>query len=93
VQRRRERGRVAVTEDVHVQRRGLGTQQVVVQRSDLDAVLLQLLHHRADLVLGQHKVAHDHGRVVAGLEREPGAEGKCRLDHHTIEDDVQVGPR
>ena len=34
--------RIAMALDVHVERRGFGAQQVVVQRADLDAAFLEL---------------------------------------------------
>ena len=53
----------------------------------------ELLHHRVDLVLGQHEVAHDHRLVARRLEGEPGAEREARLDLDAVERDLQVGAR
>jgi hypothetical protein len=41
--------------DVHVVRRGIAAQHVVVDRGDLDAVLDQLGHDRVDLGVEQHE--------------------------------------
>ena len=62
----RKLDRIAMALDVHVERHGLGAQQVVVQRADLDAAFLELAHDRGHLVLRQHEIAHDHGLVPIG---------------------------
>ena len=84
---------IAVAADVHVEGRGRGAQQVIVDRGDLEPVLDQLGHHRVDLGFEQHEVAHDHRAAVRRLERHPAAERECRLDGHAVERHLQVGAR
>ncbi len=92
--RGRKLGRRAVTADVHVHHvRGL-VQQMVVERRLLDAAFLELREHRADLVLEQHEVAHQHRLGVAHLlERDPRAKRQCGLHGHTADRDVEVTAR
>jgi len=54
MQRLREFDGVALTADMHVEDRRGCAEQVIVNRRDLDAVVDQPFHHRADLILGQH---------------------------------------
>jgi len=64
-------------------------QQVVVQRREIDAALLQLREHRVDLVLGQHEVAHEHRRVHPDLqELDVRAEREPRLERHAARRDL-----
>ncbi len=89
----RELDRIAVALDVHVERHGLGAQQVVVQRADLDAAFLELAHDRGHLVLRQHEIAHDHGLRIHRLEGDPAAERKARPERHAVERHFEVGAR
>ena len=70
--------------DMHVERRRAGAQQMIVYRSDLQTALDQLAHHRIDLGLHQHKVAHHHGTAMRRHECDPAAERERRLDGHAV---------
>ena len=71
--------RVAIAQDVHVERGWLRSEQMIVHGGDLDAALGQLLHDGIDLVGGEHEVAHDHRHAAVGAEREPAAQGQVGL--------------
>ena len=60
--------------DVHIHRRWHGSEQVIVQRGDLDSAFGNTLHHRIDLIARQDQIAHDHGAVCGFLERQPRSE-------------------
>ena len=60
---------------------------------DRDAAGEQLRHHRIDLALGQHEVAHDHRAAIHALEGKPATERERRLDRDAVEGDVQVAAR
>jgi hypothetical protein len=74
VQLLRQLQRIAVTHDMHVHGHGFGAQQVIVQRRDPDAAVLELLHHAVDLVLGHDEIAHYHRLIAGRLESEPAAD-------------------
>ena len=78
---------------MHVHRHHVGPQQVVVDRRDLDAARQQPLHHRIDLVLGEHEVAHRHRSVSHGHESDPAAQRQGGLDGHAVDHDLEVGAR
>jgi hypothetical protein len=78
---------------MHVVRRGVAAQHVVVNRGDLHAVLNQLGHHRIDFGLEQDEVAHDHRPAVGRLECGPAAERQGRLDGDPVERHRKVGAR
>ena len=88
--RRRELDGVTMSRDVHVECLGIGTQQMIVDCGDFDAVLDHLGHHRIDLGVQEHKIAHDHGTAIGGLERDPAAERKRRLDRHAVQRHRQI---
>lgn len=77
--------------DVHVEGAGARTEQMVVQRRDVDVLLFQLFHHGTDFIFGQHEVAHDHRLVPHGCEGNPRTQRQCRLEHDAVERDVQIG--
>ena len=79
--------------DMHVERRGAGAQQVIVHGGDLEAAFDQLEHHRIDLGLQQHEIAHDHGAAMRRLERDPAAKRQRRLDGDAVERHGQIGAR
>ena len=81
--------RVAVPADVHVEGRRVGAQQMIVDRGDVEAALDQLGHHRIDLGLQQHQIAHHHGAAMHRLERDPAAEREGRLDGDAVERDLR----
>ena len=85
--------RIAVTGDVHVERRRIGAQQVIVDRGDLEPAFDHLGQHRSDLGFEQHQIAHRHHAAMGGLERDPAAERQRRLDGHAIQRDVEIGAR
>jgi hypothetical protein len=89
----RELHRIAVAAHVHVERRGSAAQDVIVDRRDLDPVLDQLRHHRVDLGLQQHEIAHDHRAAMRGLEGDPTAERERRADGDAIERHREVAAR
>src|SRR5260221_10141785 len=64
---------------------------MIVQCGNPNAALLQLLHHRIDLVLRQHEVAHDQYRLTVRLEGEPTAQCKTGLEVHAVERYVKIG--
>ncbi len=76
--------------DVHVKRRRIGAQQMVVQRGHLNALGKQLAHHRIDLAFGEDKVAHHHRFVPHRFEGEPAAEGEAGFEGHSVERDAEV---
>ena len=57
-----DRGRqldgIAMAADMHVEGRRAGAQQMIVDGGDLEAACDHLGHHRVDLGLQQHEVAH-----------------------------------
>jgi hypothetical protein len=63
--------RIAVSPNVHIQDGDGGSQQVIVDGGYLDATLNEALHHRTDLRVGEHQVAHDHPTLARGLKRQP----------------------
>ena len=67
---------------------------MIVQRGDLEVVLLKRGKHGIDFRVGQHEVAVRGGAVdPERLERRPAAEGKARLHLHGADGDVEIGPR
>ena len=64
-----------------------------MDRSDLEAALDQLRHHRVDLGLQEHEIAHDHRHVPHRLERDPAAERERGPDRDAVERYLQVGAR
>ena len=81
----RKLSRVAGPCDMHVKRRRIGAQQMVVQGGHLKALGKQLAHHRIDLAFGEDEVAHHHRLVPHRLEGYPAAEGEAGFDGHSIE--------
>lgn len=82
---------IALTAYVHVKRCGARSQQMVVDRGDAQAAIEQLFHHRVDLGLDQHEIAHDHYAARRRNERNPSAERESWLDGDAVERDVEVG--
>ena len=85
--------RIAVTADMHVERRRTGAQQVIVHGGDVEAAFDQLDHDRVDFGLEQHEIAHHHGLAVHRLERHPAAEREGGLDGDPVERHGQIGAR
>ena len=85
--------RIAMPADVHVVRRGIAAQHVIVDRGDLDAVFDQFGHDRIDLGIEQHEVAHDHDPAVGRLECRPAAERQGGPNSDAIERHVKVAAR
>ena len=86
----RELSRVAGPCDMHVKRRRIGAQQMVVQGGHLKALRQQLAHHRIDLGFGEDQIAHHHGFVAHRLEGHPAAEGEAGFERHSVERDIEV---
>ena len=86
----RELSGVAGPCDMHVERRRMGAQQMVVQGSHLKALGKQLAHHRIDFAFREDEVAHHHGLVPHRLEGHPAAEGEARFEGHSIKRNVEV---
>ena len=84
---------IAVAADMHVERCGIGAQQVVVNRRDLDAAVDHFGHDRIDLGFQQHQVAHRHRFAVHRLERDPAAERQRWPDGDAIQRHRQIGAR
>ena len=61
-----------------------------MDRADIEALFLELGHHRADLGLGEHEVTHD-GHAAAVLD-EGGVrpKGEARLQRDAVQTDLQV---
>ena len=70
---------------MHVESRGVGAQQMIVDRRDVEAALDQLGHDRIDFGLQQHEIAHHHGTAMRGLECDPAAKRERRLDGDAVE--------
>ena len=81
---------VACPCDMHVERRRIGAQQMIVQGGHLKALGKQLAHHGIDLAFGEDEVAHHHRFVPHRLEGEPAAEGEAGLEGHAVERNVEV---
>ncbi len=65
--------------------------QMVMDRCDFDATVLQGLHHRGNFVFSEDEIAHNHRIVVADVvESCPSAEGETWFDFGTGESDVKV---
>ena len=64
-----------------------------MQRGDVDAGFKQLRHHRINLTLGQHKIAHYQRAIGYRLEAEPAAECQRRLDGHAVDGHLKVAAR
>src|SRR5713101_9297115 len=77
--------------DMQVERRRAGAQQVIVYSGDLEATFDQLEHHRIDLGLKQHEVAHGHSSSVCRLERYPAAKCQRRPDRDAVERHREIG--
>jgi hypothetical protein len=75
---------------MHVKRRRVGAQQVVVQGGHLQALRQELAHHRIDLSFGEDQVAHHHRFVAHRLEGDPAAKREAWLDRHAIERDIEI---
>jgi hypothetical protein len=89
----RHHGRVAMASDMHVERRGTGTQQVVVHGGDLESAFDQLEHHRIDFGLQQNEVAHHHRFPMHRFERDPTAKSQSWLDGDAVERHAEIGAR
>ena len=79
VDRRGQLHRIAVTADMHVERQRVGAQQVIMHGGDLEAVRDQLGHHRIDLGLEQHEIAHHHRPACIGLNAAQPPSAKAGL--------------
>jgi hypothetical protein len=78
---------------MHVVRRRIAAQHVVVDGRDIDPVLDQLGHDRIDFGVEQHQVAHDHRPAVRRLERRPAAQRQGRPNVDAIKCYGQVAAR
>jgi hypothetical protein len=71
--------RRAVAVDVQVEHVRLVPEEMVVQRGHVEAVFEQRAHHRVDLVLQQHEIAHQHLHPAGALRHcDPAAEAERR---------------
>ena len=59
--------------DVHVERGGRGTQNVVVNGRYFQSAFQQLGHDRCNFRFQQHKIAHHHCLIVNRRERHPSS--------------------
>lgn len=82
--------RLSLGFDMEVHGRGFGSEQVVVQRCHADRTLREELHDRADLVLGQHQIAHGHGVITHRSEGNPGPQRQAGFDLGPIDGDPKV---
>jgi hypothetical protein len=78
---------------VHVERRRIAAQHVIVDGSDRDAVRDQLGHDRVDFGLEQDEIAHHHRAAVSRLECRPAAERQRRPDRDAVKRHLQVAAR
>ena len=60
-----------MSSDMHVERRRICAQQVIVNGGDLKPAFDQLRHHRVDFSFKKDEVAHNHGAAMHGLEGDP----------------------
>ncbi len=93
MQRLSQLDRVAVTSDVHVENRHGRSQQMIVDRGDLNPIGNQSLHDRADLGVREHQVAHEHRPIAGGQKGNPGAQRQCGFDSDTVDCHGQVRSR
>ena len=84
---------IAVAHHVHVHGRGLGAQQVIMERGDIDAAFFELLHHGVHLVLQQDEIAHHHRCIVDRLEGQPTTEREAGFERDTVEAHLQIRAR
>src|SRR5260370_33192072 len=66
---------------------------MIVDGGNFEAAFQQLGHHRIDLALEQHEVAHGHSCVSHRLERDPAAERKRGPDCYAVERDHEISAR
>jgi hypothetical protein len=78
---------------MHVEGRRIGTQQVIVHGSELDAVLDHLCHDGVDLAFKQYEIAHDHCVTMHRFERYPAAERQGGLNGDAVQRHVEVRAR
>ena len=93
MQCRRELHRIAVSEHVHVEGCRLRSQQMIVERRDLDAAFGELGHHRAISASVSTRSPITMVALPSGPEGEPGAEREARLQLDAIKRDMQIGAR
>ena len=79
--------------NMHVERGGAGSQQVIVDGGYLEPALDHLEHDRIDFGFEEHEVAHHHGLSLNRLERDPAAERQRRLDGDAVERHGEIGAR
>ena len=82
-----------MTGDVHVEGRRVRPQQVIMHGGDLETARDHFGHDRIDLGVQEHKVSHDHGTAMRGLECDPAAERQCRLDRHSVQRHREIRAR
>src|SRR4029453_15445415 len=80
----RELHRIAVPADMHVVRRWIAPQDVIVDRGDFEPPPHHLAYYRGDLGVEQHEIAHHHYPAVRRLERSPAAERERGPDRHAV---------
>ena len=66
---------------------------MMMQRRLLDAVLLEMRHHRRNLCVEQNEITHRNRAVTYFLERDPRAERKWRLQSDSVDRHAQVATR
>src|SRR5215467_10919501 len=73
---------------------------MIMNRSDVETAVGELVHHRFDFGFEQDQIAHHHGLIARGLtahclaahpfECDPAAKRKRRLNAHAIERYAEV---
>ena len=82
---------IAVAADMHVEGRGIGAQQMIVNGGNLDAAFDQLGHYGIDFGFEEDEIAHCHRAVMHRLEGDPSAQGQGWLDGDAIERYRKIG--
>ena len=90
VQDSREFDRISVSANVHIKHRHRGTQQVIVDRGNFEPIVDEALHHRTDLRIEEHQIAHHHHAVAARRKAKPRTERQGGLDRDAIYRHVEI---
>ena len=76
---------------MHIEGRGRGAENVIVDGADVQPAVEQFDHDGRDFRVEQYQVAHQHGFSLHGRKSDPSSERQCRFDRDAVQRDVQVG--
>src|SRR5438128_2733686 len=76
--------------DVHVHDARSLIEDVVMQRCDVDATLLQLQHDGLDFAFDEDQISHGHGIVSTSVKGRPRAKCESCFDRCPCHGDVQI---